>query len=493
ATSIQSQCTGRENRGKSTTTEIPRRFSAGGALEHPRSSTAMLTSMSSSRRHRAERDRSDRSSGGGDGGGGRGRGGGRSRNSGGGRLRRFVLVLAVALAWTRPNSLLAEAACAGGLEGIASDDGTICCLQACGQCGGSGCSDIEGTEETDCCTADISSAGVVCGDNGAVAPCIVQPTPSPTMAPSTAPQIGGTAQPSAPTSTGTVPPATAQPTPLNATSERCPPHLSTGPDPRTGVRPLSLGREKSAVPLLLSSRWIGCPRGSFTLCFPSVPASTCDNGYPGWQTQEACCSDFCGQCGGSGCGTLGSADCCVDNVMAAELVCGVDVFEAPCIVPVLGEGETYAPVVGGTEAPSPPAAGDDIDSTGTPGMAPTSPPVGTLAPAGTSPLVRGGVSVVDQIGCGESSAAAEVVVEALPVPVGSQTISQPAPPVRLCAEGIAGFAHDVVCCPVACGQCGGSGCENIEGTAGASDCCSDVILTSGQTCDATGGVSPCIL
>lgn len=26
--------------------------------------------------------------------------------------------------------------------------------------------------------------------------------------------------------------------------------------------------------------------------------STCENGYPGWQTNEACCSEFCGQCGG---------------------------------------------------------------------------------------------------------------------------------------------------------------------------------------------------
>lgn len=25
--------------------------------------------------------------------------------------------------------------------------------------------------------------------------------------------------------------------------------------------------------------------------------STCENGYPGFQTQEACCSEFCGQCG----------------------------------------------------------------------------------------------------------------------------------------------------------------------------------------------------
>ncbi|CAN0274401.1 unnamed protein product, partial [Hapterophycus canaliculatus] len=62
-----------------------------------------------------------------------------------------------------------------------------------------------------------------------------------------------------------------------------------------------------------------------------------------------------------------------------------------------------------------------------------------------------------------------------------------------CTEGVEGFAHDVVCCPTACGQCGGSGCENIVGTAGASDCCSDAILISGEMCSDNGGVAPCIL
>ena len=33
------------------------------------------------------------------------------------------------------------------MAGILSDDGTTCCLEACGQCGGSGCGDVEGTCE----------------------------------------------------------------------------------------------------------------------------------------------------------------------------------------------------------------------------------------------------------------------------------------------------------------------------------------------------------
>ncbi|CAN0179743.1 unnamed protein product, partial [Hapterophycus canaliculatus] len=57
-----------------------------------------------------------------------------------------------------------------GLEGILADDGVTCCLAACGQCGGSGCSDIEGT---DCCIVDITGAGLTCGVDGVVAPCLL--------------------------------------------------------------------------------------------------------------------------------------------------------------------------------------------------------------------------------------------------------------------------------------------------------------------------------
>ena len=65
-----------------------------------------------------------------------------------------------------------------------------------------------------------------------------------------------------------------------------------------------------------------------------------------------------------------------------------------------------------------------------------------------------------------------------------------------CSNDLPGFQHGVVCCPLSCGQCGGSGCENIAGTEGASDCCSDVILTGGVMCDSTAVVpvvAPCVI
>lgn len=45
---------------------------------------------------------------------------------------------------------------------------------------------------------------------------------------------------------------------------------------------------------------------------------------------------------------------------------------------------------------------------------------------------------------------------------------------------------------MSCGFCGGDGCSQVPGTAGASDCCPSTILTAGQNC---GGqvVAPCIV
>lgn len=59
-----------------------------------------------------------------------------------------------------------------------------------------------------------------------------------------------------------------------------------------------------------------------------------------------------------------------------------------------------------------------------------------------------------------------------------------------CDDGIEGYRHGVACCAVSCGQCGGAGCENLEG--GASGCCSHNIVDSDEFCSDTG-VAPCLL
>lgn len=62
-----------------------------------------------------------------------------------------------------------------------------------------------------------------------------------------------------------------------------------------------------------------------------------------------------------------------------------------------------------------------------------------------------------------------------------------------CSNGFAGIEDTLkgVCCDAACGMCGGVGCGNLPGLTG-SECCSDIIETSGSLCDEVGQ-APCIL
>eukprot|EP00903_Cladosiphon_okamuranus_P009739 g9260.t1 len=342
------------------------------------------------------------------------------------RLRRLVLVLVVAVAW-RPRVLLAQADCGGGVAGILSSDGTTCCLEACGLCGGSGCSDVEGTLDTDCCVNDIRGTDRTCDVvNDVVAPCTIDPdnpleTPAPTPAPTAEATLAPTVAPVVEPTAAPVAVPVRTPAPV----------------------PASIGDPDDPLP------------GSI---------STCENGYPGFQTQEACCSEFCGQCGGAGCGALGSADCCYDNIINGDRVCSVTAFEAPCIVipftpSPLPDGHTRAPLADPTPAPSLAPA--------VPTPAPVAP---VAAPVTEDPLPR-------------------EIEEPTAAPNGLELT--PAPTVEGCAAGLEGFQHGVVCCPLECGQCGGSGCHNLPG--GATACCSDVILAGGVRCNGTDVVAPCII
>ncbi|CAM9361846.1 unnamed protein product [Ascophyllum nodosum] len=62
-----------------------------------------------------------------------------------------------------------------------------------------------------------------------------------------------------------------------------------------------------------------------------------------------------------------------------------------------------------------------------------------------------------------------------------------------CSNDLPGFEDTVnlVCCDVACGLCGGSGCGNVVGLTG-NDCCSETIATNGTLCS-VAGEAPCII
>ncbi|CAN0172840.1 unnamed protein product [Pylaiella littoralis] len=406
----------------------------------------------------------------------------RERASGGGgvggrtgwRLRRLMLLPVVALAWG-PSSLMAqEEECPNGLEGILSNDGTTCCLLACGLCGGEGCSDVEGTETTDCCVNSIEESNRTCGVNGVVAPCTIDPTSTteaPTPTPAPAPGTP-TAQPAA----KMAPPAAATGAPA----------LTAAPDakPTVAPDPAPTSKPTAAAP---------------TLAPTAEASSTCSNGYPGWESDGACCSQFCGQCGGSGCGALGSADCCIENIVTGDLICGVNAFEAPCLIvevtpAPLAAGETSAPVPPPTAAPVAPTAAPVAASSPTlaPVLAATpAPEVSREIPGPTAAPVAGdgnGGAAATEAPAGGGAPAAAAATEA---PVGG-VVGTPAPAAEECSEGIEGFRFGAVCCALACGQCGGSGCELIVGTNGASDCCFDTILREGELCSDTVD-PPCIL
>ncbi|CAB1102119.1 unnamed protein product [Ectocarpus sp. CCAP 1310/34] len=86
---------------------------------------------------------------------------------------------------------MSPSTCSNGIPGVS--DGEVCCLEACGQCGGVGCGAIAGTNgASDCCPDTIKeeSGGVFCGE----APCVMEGfTPSPLN-----PALDGTAAPVAP-------------------------------------------------------------------------------------------------------------------------------------------------------------------------------------------------------------------------------------------------------------------------------------------------------
>ncbi|CAB1099232.1 unnamed protein product [Ectocarpus sp. CCAP 1310/34] len=410
--------------------------------------------------------------------------------------------------------MLVEAECVAGVEGILSSNEEVCCIAACGMCGGSGCSDVEGTDGgSDCCVDDILDSDVTCGVDDGVAPCIVDPdiitTPSATEAATPAPAPtaveAATPAPAAPAA-GTAPPSMT----TTAPGQTAPVTTTTiAPSSTSPTESLTATAQPAAAPVVVAAPSaqpsVATPTaavataspvaGSFTPVAPVAGASSyCENGYPGWQSNEACCSEFCGQCGGSGCGELGSATCCYDNIISAGLVCGVDVLEAPCII----INYTPAPLAEGVTAPATAAPATAAPFTVSPGTAapvPAAPAAETEAPstpapvATESPVSRGDVGVPTP-SPGGSEAPQESVPPSVTPPVGGAVGTTPAPSAPECDDGIEGFRHGVACCSVSCGQCGGAGCENLEG--GASECCSHDVLATNNLCSESG-VAPCVL
>ncbi|CBJ30068.1 FirrV-1-B30 precursor [Ectocarpus siliculosus] len=87
----------------------------------------------------------------------------------------------------------------------------------------------------------------------------------------------------------------------------------------------------------------------------------------------------------------------------------------------------------------------------------------------------------------------EPTAEATIAPTTEPTTEPTAEAESTCRDGIEGIDGRVVCCPLECGQCGGTGCST-SGAAyglGADSCCREPVSSSGKYCDDTGE-APCI-
>ncbi|CAM9790785.1 unnamed protein product, partial [Ectocarpus fasciculatus] len=220
--------------------------------------------------------------------------------------------------------------------------------------------------------------------------------------------------------------------------------------------------------------------------------NTCSNGLEGIDANGVvCCPLACGQCGGAGCTTSGAAagldssSCCGGGVKARDEYCD-ETNEAPCII-------------GSRPTPSPTSANtcsnglEGIDANGV-----VCCPVGCGQCGGTGCNTSGaaaglgaesccgnGVKASDEY-CDETNEA-PCIIGSRPTP--SPTLSE------TCSNGLEGIdGNGVVCCPLGCGQCGGTGC-NTSGAAaglGADSCCGGSIKASDEYCDETNE-APCII
>lgn len=70
---------------------------------------------------------------------------------------------------------------------------------------------------------------------------------------------------------------------------------------------------------------------------------------------------------------------------------------------------------------------------------------------------------------------------------GRTTVRMYATSGQSCSNGLAGYEASKVCCPVGCGQCGGSGCSKLDL---GKDCCTKDVKAAGTLCSVSKA-APC--
>ncbi|CAM9402588.1 unnamed protein product [Laminaria digitata] len=184
-------------------------------------------------------------------------------------------------------------------------------------CGGVGCTpDANSTlTSADCCATEIIDSGSLCSETGA-APCIITTS----AAPDDSVCDNGL--------TGVQDPDTDVCCPL-VCGELC---GGEGCGSIAGV-----DASQCCATNIIASGAVCSETGAPPCVVEAVTTdsnSTCSNGLSGIEDNEACCLAACGQCGGTGCGSisgLAASDCCSSTIAASGTLCSVT-NAAPCML-----------------------------------------------------------------------------------------------------------------------------------------------------------------
>eukprot|EP00752_Nemacystus_decipiens_P010084 g8986.t1 len=210
-----------------------------------------------------------------------------------------------------------EEMCSADVPGILADE--VCCPSSCGSCGGTGCSGRDGgnnfTGSEACCKGGVRELGRVCSSSVG-APCVFSET-----------------EPETETCTAGVPGILADEVCCPSSCGSCGGTGCSGRDGGssfTGSEACCKGGVRELGRVCSSS--VGAPcvvEGDGDDDGSDDGEFTCD----GVQKGDFCCSDGCGECGGSGCSNRGGGltgdDCCTKNISESGRVCS-STRSAPC-------------------------------------------------------------------------------------------------------------------------------------------------------------------
>ncbi|CAN0434757.1 unnamed protein product, partial [Ectocarpus sp. 12 AP-2014] len=250
---------------------------------------------------------------------------------------------------------------------------------------------------------------------------------------------------------------------------------------------------------------------------PETPG-TCSDGIEGIDGNGVvCCPLGCGQCAGSGCSTAGAANglpsssCCGGGIKSSGNYCD-DTGVAPCIYGSAPDADDDNDDDDDDDDDDVGTCSDGIE--GIDGNGVVCCPLGCGQCAGSGCSTAGAANGLTSISCCgggikssgnycDDTGVAPCIYGSAPNSdddddgddEGDDDSEEDDDDESKCSNGLEGIDHKgEVCCPLGCGQCGGSGCSTSGASngLGAESCCSSEVNDSGRYCDDTNK-APCII